>query len=123
MTDQKVIKYASKAAYQGNVGSGSVNGYWTIWAQRVVWDEGQWRERGQAWPVRINMTIDDLRKYCARWPLFLIPGEFIEEITPAKPMSCSHCGGEWMAPVNSVDNDGLCVTCRTWGMMDIGGEK
>ncbi len=98
------VRFASQLAYIGNTGSGSVSGYWTIWATKVRWEAGEgWRQIGQPVPVKLNQTTDDLKKY--RGKLYDYYQLHERELVLAALHECE-CGKEFMAADNVI-----CPVC------------
>lgn len=111
----KTIRFASKAAYIGRTGSGSVKGYWTVWAQRVRWqssnqEAGHWVPVGNPQPVNINQSLDDL--YRSRGSFYDQDDLYHDgQLNKVVPRSCDDHGQEWMgSPEDS------CYLCDgLWG--------
>jgi hypothetical protein len=103
------IRFASKLPYIGNTGSGSVNGYWTIWEARLRAD-GQIR---QPKPVHVNFSMADLRKYKGT----LYDETALPELVKATPVECPHCGRQWMITGFGKDYR-ICYACEGAGVTE-----
>jgi hypothetical protein len=113
MRKQKTIRFASKAAYEGNTATPSVKGYWTIWETKADCESGIWEMVGQPKPVKINVTFPELVKYASRFPLWQEGNNGLDGLFRSYPVSCRNCGKEWTTEGDEKhNNDGLCWHCR-----------
>jgi len=99
---RETISYLSNKPYIGNIGSGSVSGYWTIWTAQI---NGYNQLATQPKPRRINQTMEDLSKF--RGTLWIDnPHGFDGDVIPTQIKFCEEC------EEYQFHFDDTCEVCR-----------
>jgi len=104
----RTIRFASTAPYYGNVASGSVQGYYTIWSAQVYEESGRWEISGTPRRIKVNQNMDDLRKY--RGVLYSQSSLlYMGTLDVVSVRECSMCGVEMLSDYDA------CTSCQIYG--------
>jgi len=106
----KIIRFAAKVNYLGNVGSNSVLGYWTIWQTRKTVDG--W---SQPYPVHVNFSDNDIVNYRGELYNWYEHEQEGDGLQPVRPIICPRCNEMRLSPAT---HSAICWKCNMYG----GGE-
>lgn len=101
----RTVRFPSKFPYIGNVGTKSVQGYWTIWEVRIKFYDYRWVVVSSPKPVHINFGEQDFKKY--RGKLYDVNSLGRGILIESQVSYCDNCNKSYSYPLD----DKICAYC------------